>query len=363
MSDIHLGHPRNETSDIVNNINTMLNSLSPAEHKELKYIFIAGDLFDRKIDMKSDSAIWAVSFWVTLCGYCEKNNIALRLLEGTPSHDHKQGKALEQIALKSKNLDFKYIETLYIEKHNELNILYVPDEWGDGPESTKEEVSALLAEKNLDKVDMAIMHGMFKYQAPVQKMHEHCHDEEFYLSIVKTFINIGHIHTYSKYNRIIAQGSVDRLAHNEEGKKGFCLMRVKGDELEHFFIENKNAKKFYTLHADKLSVEEIIHKLKEKTKPFKEGSYIQIKADQNHPVFKCFDELCKYFPYFNLTKNTGKELKLLDSVISKVSYTPLTITPEKINDMILYEVCQKHNLKGNDLDILRNELQDIKLLI
>lgn len=363
MSDVHLGHPRNETSDIVKNITTMLNGLTPVQHKDLKYIFIAGDLFDRKIDMKSDSAVWAVNFWINLCSFCKKNTIALRLLEGTPSHDHKQGRALEQVASSIKGLDFKYVDTLHIEQHHGLNILYVPDEWGDGPASTQQEVGVLLTNHHLEKVDIAIMHGMFKYQAPVQKMHEHCHDEEFYLSIVKTFINIGHIHTYSKYNRIIAQGSVDRLAHNEEGKKGFCLMRVKGSQLEHFFIENKNAKKFITFHADKFDVQETISQLKEKTTGFKEGSYIQIKADQNHPVFKCFDELCKHFPYFNLTKNTGKEQKILESVSAKVSYTPLTITPEKISTMIIDEICAKHNLSGADLNILTAELEDIKLLL
>lgn len=65
-----------------------------------------------------------------LVKFCSVNNIKLRLLEGTPSHDNRQGKIMPKL-LKDWNLniDFKYIQDIEIEYDlvNNIHILYVPD--------------------------------------------------------------------------------------------------------------------------------------------------------------------------------------------------------------------------------------------
>lgn len=359
MSDVHLGHKTNYTSDIVKNIFTMLKDLKESQIKELSCIFIAGDLFDSKISMKSEDAVQIMHFWSVLCSFCERNKIALRLLEGTPSHDAWQGRVLSKSAELKRNLNFKYIETLFIEDFSGINILYVPDEWRPTSKETQAEVEELLKSKGLEKADLAIMHGMFRYQSPVEKTFKLCHDEEFYLSVVKTFINIGHIHTYSKYSRIVAQGSVDRLRHNEEEKKGFSIMKIDGDKLSHFFIENKNAKQYVTVKLLSDDIDVCLEKVYKAIKQLKPNACLQIKAKRKHPFFNCIDELQKNYPLLNITKNAEDEKNLVEHVSKTIAYIPLAITPENICSLIEKEVGDA-DMNDERIKILRQELDAIK---
>lgn len=361
MSDVHLGHRVNATSDIVKNILSMLTDLKPSMIKDLDCIFIAGDLFDGKVSMKSEDAVWIMQFWLTLCKYCTDNKIALRLLEGTPSHDNWQGRVLSKALETKKELNFKYIEHLSIECLNGINVLYIPDEWNPTTIETQNQVSQLLIEHHLEKADIAIMHGMFKYQSPVEKTHKLCHDEEYYLSIVKTFINIGHIHTYSKYNRIIAQGSVDRLRHNEEEKKGFSIMKIDGEKLTHFFIENKNAKQFVTVKITSDDLDVCLNKIKEAASKLRNNSCLQIKAKRRHPIFLSIDEIQKLYPLLTITKsNDDDKENILEVVNSKVEYIPLSITSNNICELIYEEVINNHNADERKSKMLMEELMSIK---
>ena len=60
---------------------------------------------------------WTSHEWLTeLIVFCKQHDIILRILEGTPSHDRNQSKVITSIIKKLNiELDYKYIDTLYIE--------------------------------------------------------------------------------------------------------------------------------------------------------------------------------------------------------------------------------------------------------
>ena len=67
---------------------------------------------------------------IRLMNFCHDNDIILRLLLGTPSHDRHQPKVAPIIySAIAKIFDFEYVSTLKIErlKKSGLYILYVPD--------------------------------------------------------------------------------------------------------------------------------------------------------------------------------------------------------------------------------------------
>ena len=259
LSDIHLGHRTNKTKDIINHLINYFN-VNNKIFKKLDIIFIAGDMFDRLLSNNSEEFIMSMDYLTLLAMYCKQHNIKLRILEGTPSHDWKQVNVFNSI-LKNLDIDidFKYIETLHIEKMNDLgiSILYVPDEYRETSIETLNEVKQLLIDNNLSKVDIAIMHGQFRYQLPI--LLESSHNEDEYLNIVKYFISIGHIHSSSVYDRILAQGSFDRLAHNEEEDKGAMYITIyNSGHKEYRFIPNKLATLFKTFNYNEdISIEEI----------------------------------------------------------------------------------------------------------
>lgn len=359
FSDVHLGNRRNKTLDICNNILSMIRG----NKNKLDIIFIAGDLVDELLQFNSEDVQQIIFFVSELSNYCLKNNIKLRLLEGTPSHDYKQSKTLELILnLISTKLDFKYIDALSIEYINDLdiNVLYLPDEWNDNAEDTYKQVIDLLKQNNLEQVDISIMHGLFDYQ--LKEIPKNIkHKEEDYLRITKYFISIGHIHTFSTYERIIAQGSTDRLSHNEEEPKGMTRCKIyKNGQMSFDFIENKNAKIFKTIELKSYDIDKNLNKIEKIIKHYPIDSYIRIKAKKDNPIYMAIDQLKLRYPEFNFSRKSIEEHEeetKLDLSLD-VSYRPITINKDNIVSIMLEQINPKYQLSDYKLNLL-NEIIEV----
>ena len=362
LSDIHLGHKNNKTIDIVNNLLHYF-KVNDKLFKKLDILFLAGDVFDRLLSTNSEEYITAVKWLSYVVSYCKTNDIKLRLLEGTPSHDWKQSKAvttvIEQLGV---NIDFKYIETVSIEKMTDLgiNILYIPDEANHHASDTLDEVSELLIKNNLSQVDIAIMHGQFNYQLPI--LLESSHDENSYLDIVKYYISIGHIHIPSVFKRILAEGSFDRLTHGEEEDKGGMLITI-GDEPRFEFIVNKRAKIFKTLDVKNLdnALEYVVRKLKD----IPSYSFIRILAERSSDMKSLTKELQeRYKNYtFKIEYNDDDDVAVESMVIdNSVNIETFEITSSNIEKLIVKEM-EKHKLTSRETDIGVAELRDIMTIM
>ncbi len=365
LSDVHLGHPRNKTTNIINNLIAYFNNFSDrSDLAKLDILFIAGDLLDRLIDAGSDDLYEILIFAQALVNFCKRNRIRLRILEGTPSHDRRQSRLITSIASVMNNgADVKWISTVLIEKIEELDlsILYVPDEFTSSTEITKEIVKDVLKQNNLNQVDIAIMHGMFKYQmANIPGKHD-VHDEDFYLSIVKHFINIGHIHTFSTFLRIIAQGSFDRLTQNEEEKKGAVKVTIRDDKKDYYeFIPNNNAKVFKTITLQSNDVDDALRQIQIEMKKVPDDSYIRIRGPKLHPLFNSFGELKRHYPFIHLNKITFEEETEHDSVKQKAeitSYSVVEIRPENVVNLILNEITNIEESDQVKLQMCLNNIQ------
>jgi hypothetical protein len=355
LSDIHLGHKNTSAEYICNNLDKFFNHYSTdSQFSQLDIIFIAGDLLDDLLDMKDDDVNQYTLWMYRLMSFCLRHKIKLRVLKGTPSHDWDQPaftRTLHQII--SSELDFKYIDTLSIEIMDDLslNILYVPDEWSSSSQETYRQVEGLLKEKNLNQADIAIMHGLFRYQMPEVGKESIKHDEQSYLDIVAYFINIGHIHTHSTYGRILAQGSFDRLAHGEEHPKGAMMMIIHPDgEGEYFFIENKNAKIYKTIKLKDSDIQKSLSKIDKKVINLPKGSYVRIVADSNHPVYVAFEDLKRSYPELIFKKESTRDDKYQvnkDKPILEQHYLTVQITPNNIKELLKEAMKDKYSLSSN----------------
>lgn len=303
ISDIHLGHRRNPTRSIIQNLEVAFGN--NAETAKLDIIFIAGDVFDNLLTVPDDD-ITDIKFWITkLLTICKTHDIVLRVLEGTPSHDWKQSRLFETInEITQINADVKHVTALSIEHMDRfgIDVLYVPDEWESSTDKTFEQVLALMSDRGISKVDFAIMHGQFDYQLPpgikAQK-----HNVDNYLSIVKEYIFIGHVHIFSVHQRAIAQGSFDRLSQGEEGPKGHVRVFYNDvGESSVKFIENKNAKIFKTIDVTGLSQDELLSKVTKIVRDLPDHSFVRIEAEKENPIFATFEVLIRHFPMITWSK-------------------------------------------------------------
>lgn len=252
LSDVHLGLKKVPAKYIIENIIRML--LEMRAPQELDYFYIAGDLFEEQLALSDRDVLDIQTFIIYLLQFCNSYNIKLRILEGTPLHDRKQSKQLEMfnsamsIADRANLIYVDKVDILY-EEEDDIYVLYVPDKAGTATE-VWDKVTALLRQKGIDKVDYAIMHGMFEYNLPEFLGPEH-HSSKNYLSIVRKYIDIGHIHGMRvMFKRIIGNGSVDRLRHGEEEDKGFFHVISHPETFENdevTFMVNKNAMPFVTI--------------------------------------------------------------------------------------------------------------------
>ncbi len=360
LNDLHLGHSRNKTKDLIENLNKYF-IVNKSKIDNVDIIFIAGDVYDKLIDSYSEDYILIIDFLTKLIMYCKKYKIKLRILEGTPSHDWKQIRVIDTIIHRLKiDIDFKYVDTLCIENINEynLNILYLPDEWNDDPLITLNEVKELLKSNNLTKVDIMIAHGQFGYQIPNIVLHN-SHDEEEYLNLVKYFIHIGHIHTHSVFKRILATGSFDRLNQGEEEDKGGVITYLNRSERNSFiFIPNKEAKIFKSLKIKYTELDSVINYVFKKTKNFKDGSFIRLMVEYDNPIKKSLHDIKNKFTRFNISIKT---LKSNDEKTSRIIFNKdfsLNITKDNILDLLSIEM-NKYDLTKNDVEIYKNELKMI----
>lgn len=345
ISDIHLGHHNTTTMEILANLRRAFpdNEITG----ELDLIFIVGDVFDRLLQLPDNNAL-EIKFWINqFLRMCARRDIVVRVLEGTPSHDWGQSRlftATNEVG--EINADLKYIDRLdidYIERFG-ITVLCIPDEWLPETDDIWKEVQRTLKQHGLKQVDFALMHGCFKYQLPAHVQVPR-HEEERYLSIVRHYILIGHHHKHSMHERIIAQGSFDRLSHNEEEPKGHVrlTLRATGDD-DIVFVENKHAKVYHTIDCRGLDIEAAFNKVKADL-DHPEGSFLRIRANREDPIMSAIDVLRGRYPQFNWSppKVDGGVLRKEDIQQNlKIKYDVLNITPNNIEELIMERIKKRN---------------------
>lgn len=373
LSDVHLGHRKTSAKFILKNLCDLFQDFSPrSRFRNVKIIFVAGDLFDRLLDHTGSDYVEILVFIARLFHFAKDNGIKIRFMEGTPSHDWKQYKLLRPMSsLVKEGLDFRYVDSLEIEYMPDLdiNVLYVPDEWRGTSEQTLSEVKSLLKAKGLDKVTIAIMHGMFHYQVQGIPLKDSIlasvHSEQEYLSIVDRYINIGHVHVFSFFMRIVCQGSTDRISHGEESPKGIVLMSIHEDRTKdsYTFIENKGAKIYKSINIDGLELNAAMAKFDKETKDLPLDSHVRVISRKNHPVVAGLRELQLARPEFNITVKTLEDLEeegnlIQTKTVIDTSYSPISINKDNVIKLICEGIVSKNNLSPEEMGILNTLLEE-----
>lgn len=342
FSDLHLGHRRNDTHVMIGALDESI--LHSGLLKRIKLLLLAGDVFDRLLEL-NHPAIHEVDRWIwRLFRACEKNGVVLRVLEGTPSHDRHQSQRFKTIhEVSGSQCDFRYVDQIEIEhiERLDINVLYIPDEISPaGTQVTKAVVQSLLESRGLDQVDLCCMHGFFKYQLPYDVKESAYHDEDFYQSITRYWIFIGHVHNHTRRGKIVAQGSHDRLSHGEEEPKGFVQASVgdpNGDSC--YFIENKKAHTYKTIQCYGMEVGHAFEKIEAELVLVGDLARVRIEAEPQHPIFTNMVELQKKYPTLNFTphpKSVGEGSPLSEAAKEPeiIKWHAVEITKDNIVEMV-----------------------------
>lgn len=302
LSDIHLGHPHTKAANIVERLKA--GPFSEESLAKADLVVIAGDLWDRLLKTNDEDYQCGLLMLLTLCQRCQYHRVVCRILEGTTLHDNHQSRLLDTLVngLRSKNpdkvYDVAYVRDLSIEHIDALGIdvLYVPDNLGDAA-PTFSRVRELMDERRLEAIDFAFMHGQFRYQMPEVADRGFVHREEDYLGVVRHQIFIGHHHTFSQFDRIVASGSFDRLGQNEEGAKGHVVYDLFDDHqwrITH--VHNENAQTYKTLQITKPGLEQSLAEIGKLCAKMEPGAILRLQLHRTHPLVAQLSDVPRLFP-------------------------------------------------------------------
>lgn len=344
ISDVHLGHDKTDAAFITQNLYRAFpdNELTG----ELDIIWIAGDLFDRRLSLPDDGVSYIHEWATRFLSMCKRRDIVVRVLEGTPSHDWKQAELLVSINENAGiHADLRHITALEIE-HIErfgIDVLYIPDEWRAKNIDTWIEVQELMTEKQLTHVDFSIMHGAFTHQIPanIVDMFE-THNAEHYLDITRYLIFIGHIHHHSQYERILAAGSFDRLHHGEEEPKGHIRATVEpSGEYQLRFVENTGARMYQTRNYTGVNIDEVYRDLDGLT-TLPENSNLRIQANTDDAVFSAGRELKARYPKWRITFKSNDRKEKIQPTITKEAIQTVNLSYNNILVMMSDKLKANH---------------------
>lgn len=350
FSDIHLGANRTTTPEILAGLYDAFDKNRLYENIDV--LVIAGDLFDRLLEVNNEHLTSIIVWMSYVIRQCERKDITLLVLAGTKSHDRDQNELwISTAGAMRSGCKLHYANTLSIEyfKDWDMNVLFVPDNLNPDSAVTWSELEELMEAKGLKKVDFAVMHGQFQHQLPefISEKSPATHKNSNYLNIVEHYIFVGHIHTHSVYDRILAQGSFDRMAHGEEEPKGFLMAEInlRGNVSDDWFkfIPNPKAKKYITINCLGLELDQALVKIAQEIEILSDGEYARIEAEKTSPIFSNMEEVMKIAPlvkWSTLKRDLEQEAqeRAIDTQPELQEWKPIRVDKTNIVEVVQAEL-------------------------
>lgn len=368
--DIHTLHHITTADEIMERL---LSAFDKEKLVGVDIIYFPGDFFDRVV-LFSDPRLINIFFTMAeIFRRCEELNITFRVLEGTPSHDGKQGYKLAQLAQQTApKLDFRYVtdmEIEYIDKFD-MTVMYVPDEWASR-EQMYLTARKLLADNNLEQVDFIIGHNQFSYQfTPNLRGRISTLDEEAWNDMVRHTAYFGHIHRRSTYKKIEVAGSFDRIAHGEEDPKGYLEGRYYNDnDREIIFHENKEAAIFKTITLDsqfsiedKSALEDILKQCAVFNRDRFNVRFSYDFIDTSEQVKQLIRECSLVYPLARFTELSKANSKRIDEpeYVSDETYDYIDITPSNVVRLVSELIPDMKQSKDDILSLLSDYVSKVR---
>ncbi len=343
VSDIHFGHRRTKTADIIARMKKY--AINDKTMAGIDLLVFVGDFYEEFLASYSDEHAQIDQFIAYVLLLAHHHKVIVRVLEGTRSHDRGQPirfVTINDILEKSskKHAQLRYIDTLSVERIEELelDVLWVPDEWRPRNQDTLDEARTLLRQNQMEQVDVVFMHGCFPHQLPEGIGHIEMHDPQAYSQMARFAVFVGHIHDMSVHGNIYAQGSFDRLGHGDESPKG-CFQAFLQADGSHTvkFIENKDAETYLTIACRDDQLSDSLMNIDAVVKKTPVGANLRIVAHYNSPIHANMAVVRERWPQYHWTvKADGKERAKNAPVINhKLVYVPVVLDRQSLGPALL----------------------------
>jgi len=237
IADIHFG--KNDPEQLYNEL--VSEFIEPMKLYRPDIIEIAGDTFDKKLIMNSESVLYANKFIDAIYTNFSKNGTVVLLIHGTLSHDNLQIKAYQHYSCDT----FRIYNTATSAYIKGINYLILPEEY-----VTSDDYYGELIKPSVP-YDKCVGHGMIDFVSFVKNGMSN--SQKVYIwsnkllnSIVRGITSFGHIHTSQRIKNVMYNGSFSRMNFGEEEPKGFYTIEYNTEKhtSKVVFHENMKAPKY-----------------------------------------------------------------------------------------------------------------------
>lgn len=355
ISDLHWGHRNTFTHVALDNLKT--NVINVKVLASVDVLFITGDVFDRLLTIPQGSEIYRfIVYLLTICKQCKT---AIRILEGTPSHDWKQSKLFVTInESHGIGADLLYVDELSVIKDPTLPYVigYVPDEIRATPEITTREFKEMMTTAGYQQLHFILMHGLMDFQLP--KIDAPCFDSDEWSPLAKYMIYIGHDHTRKEKDNIIIPSSHDRNAHGEEGEKGAIVTDIVDDVCYNYFIPNVNAMPYITLACQEMEDEAVIQ-LVEKTISEMESGYLAIKLNSKTNLKSLAKKWAKrHIPSVKVDYVSDAVTEEVATAMFMQTHVSVNINTDTVSKLICDEI--RESSSDQEMEMVMKAIEQIK---
>lgn len=255
LSDLHFGSTNSD--NFYNELKLSFLDYIKYKVKKVDFIVICGDYFDHLLYLNEEPANKACLFMDELVTYAKQNNIKIRIIYGTESHECNQysiffGKLMDS------DLDFKVIKTVSEENlFPDMKVLYLPEEY---IYNKSEYYKNYL--QGSQKYNYIFGHGVIQELMPsavhVEKSSKNSNrakvpvfNSNELISSCSGEVYFGHYHVNTEIqNKVFYVGSFSRWIFGEEKKKGFYITEFSPTNYsyKHHFIENTLAPEYLSIN-------------------------------------------------------------------------------------------------------------------
>lgn len=350
LSDVHTGARWISPVRLRDNLITYL---YPRLTNDVFMLIINGDFWHTQLTMNGEAGIYAGMIIDDLVNICKENNIYLRILRGTFSHDRKQNQwfllrdggemMLNEIPLIKVFTELEWEALPW--NNTQVSCLYVPDNlpYADQTEAIVEKLEAL----RINKVDFMVTHGYFEHLLP--RGLKTTPSNLMYQNRLGQFVNgcilNGHVHSHSIYKKVVNIGSFERFAHGEEEAKGFVIIDYNPTSYKHRveFVENKGTVLFISIDLiDCIDFERALKEIKrvllkhpiDELNRLREPCHLRVVTDNVDLRHATEAFLKSEYPYFIITTKNVKNQDVFEEIQMLTDFDLPIITPDNLPLMI-----------------------------
>ena len=264
ITDIHVGNGLIPSKDTLKYTKQyLMDEIKIIQQSDI--FLLTGDMVDKLLYTNSKEYNDLVELMHYICSLCDKLNLTLIYIEGTPLHEMGQMLNIyKEMKRVYPELDFRFHDDINVYEYHKdgevMRYLTVPDQMASSDDELYSKVMGTIRKAGLKKVDFIFSHT--EYEEALRYPAVGVKSTALWSNLVNYYVVNGHIHYHSIRDSVITTGALNFMTHGDDEVKGGVVITLKNFIHSYKFIPTKHFTKFKTLSITQGDYQPIVESIK-----------------------------------------------------------------------------------------------------